>query len=187
MTNHPFANLAERILFLLTSSTKDAVSFLVCEAYSGPGPGGQNKNRSYTGVRLTDPILKLSATASVHRERPRNIAEALQGLRIQIVTGNTIVLPTDWKLFVETAQKHPLIDQNLWPQKISAENPNYPFLMCYLRAMLESAHGNLDEAVAMVECSKSRLLKQLATEKHVWNWFTSDRSNRGLPLLKLPR
>lgn len=50
--------------------------------FQGPGPGGQKRNRVYSGVRLRHAESGLSAEASERREARRNLADALHRLRL---------------------------------------------------------------------------------------------------------
>ncbi len=49
-----------------------------CEAefFTGPGPGGQHRNRSRTGVRLRHGPSGLTVTATERRSRQRNLEAA---------------------------------------------------------------------------------------------------------------
>lgn len=61
----------------------DAALFKACEIdfFVASGPGGQHRNKTATGVRLTHPPTGLSVTATERRSQTQNRAEALARLR----------------------------------------------------------------------------------------------------------
>jgi protein subunit release factor B len=52
------------------------------EFFTAGGPGGQHRNKTATGVRLTHRPTELSVTATERRSQARNRAVALERLRI---------------------------------------------------------------------------------------------------------
>ena len=51
------------------------------EFFTSGGPGGQHRNKTESGVRLTHPPTELSVTATERRSQARNRTEALERLR----------------------------------------------------------------------------------------------------------
>lgn len=51
------------------------------EFFTAGGPGGQHRNKTESGVRLTHPPTELSVTATERRSQARNRGEALERLR----------------------------------------------------------------------------------------------------------
>ena len=51
------------------------------EFFTSGGPGGQHRNKTESGVRLTHPPTELSVTATERRSQARNRGEALERLR----------------------------------------------------------------------------------------------------------
>src|SRR5688572_28451772 len=51
------------------------------EAFRGPGPGGQKRNKTSSAVRVTHGPSGLSALAAESRSQARNRAKALERLR----------------------------------------------------------------------------------------------------------
>ena len=52
------------------------------EFFAAGGPGGQHRNKTATGVRLTHRPTELSVTATERRSQARNRAVALERLRV---------------------------------------------------------------------------------------------------------
>jgi len=61
----------------------DAKLLAECEEsfFVASGPGGQHRNKTASGVRLTHPPTELSVTATERRSQAQNRAEALERLR----------------------------------------------------------------------------------------------------------
>jgi protein subunit release factor B len=54
------------------------------EFYVAGGPGGQHRNKTATGVRLTHPATGARVTATERRSREQNRAAALERLRAKL-------------------------------------------------------------------------------------------------------
>ena len=54
------------------------------EFYVAGGPGGQHRNKTETGVRLTHPATGIRVTATERRSREQNRAAALERLRAKL-------------------------------------------------------------------------------------------------------
>jgi protein subunit release factor A len=63
-----------------------------CEVdfFTGPGPGGQHRNRSRTGVRLTHRPSGLTVTATERRSQSQNIEAAYQRLADRLAELNRV-------------------------------------------------------------------------------------------------
>ena len=53
----------------------------VVDVFIASGPGGQHRNKTESGVRLTHPPTELSVTATERRSQHQNRAEALERLK----------------------------------------------------------------------------------------------------------
>jgi protein subunit release factor B len=63
-----------------------------CEAefFTGPGPGGQHRNRSRTGVRLRHRPSGLMVTATERRSRQRNLEAAYERMTRRLQAANRV-------------------------------------------------------------------------------------------------
>jgi hypothetical protein len=68
------------------------------EAFRGPGPGGQKRNKTSSAVRLTHVPSGLSAMAGESRSQHRNRAAAVERLRHRLAV--ELRRPVDWDKFV---------------------------------------------------------------------------------------
>jgi len=65
----------------LRLSDEQLAAECVEEFFIASGPGGQHRNKTETGVRLTHPPTELSVTATERRSQAVNRSEALERLR----------------------------------------------------------------------------------------------------------
>lgn len=74
---------ARRAAALRALALDDAALLAQCEEtfFVASGPGGQHRNKTESGVRLTHPPTELSVTATERRSQAQNRAEALGRLK----------------------------------------------------------------------------------------------------------
>lgn len=79
MTVDPARRAAARAALAL----EDSALLAQCqeEFFVAGGPGGQHRNKTASGVRLTHPATEMSVTATERRSQAQNRAAALQRLR----------------------------------------------------------------------------------------------------------
>ena len=54
------------------------------DVFRGSGPGGQKRNKTSSGVRVTHVASGSSASATVHRSQRQNLRDALRSLKLEI-------------------------------------------------------------------------------------------------------
>ena len=54
------------------------------DTFRGSGPGGQKRNKTSSGVRVTHGPSNCAAAATVHRSQRHNLRDALRSLRLEI-------------------------------------------------------------------------------------------------------
>jgi ribosome-associated protein len=69
----------------LALSDEALVAECECEFFVASGPGGQHRNKTESGVRLTHPATELSVTATERRSQSQNRGAALERLRQGLV------------------------------------------------------------------------------------------------------
>jgi hypothetical protein len=161
--------------------------------FQGSGPGGQKRNRVYSGVRLTHGPSGLSAECVDSRASARNLGEALSRLRLAIALaaapGNAAVTQdgnTQGKAGVTEGTGYPGDPAPGIPFRAGA-NPSHPdYARGALRALtLLGFHtGQLAPAAAALGCTPSALTRYLKEEKSVWARAREIRIGNGLHPLK---
>lgn|GEM_PF-3633016 len=168
---------------ILLATPENCSHYLQLEAFNGSGPGGQNKNRTFNGVRITEPITGIQAQSAHHRERPRNLKEALMAIKLNLAF-QTHYEPKsleDWLLNTLQPASH-----NPWPSHISSSHPLLASRLFTLRVLIETQKGQLDLALNQTQWSKSRLLKFFLQTKPSWVWLNTLRKQYNLSEFKPP-
>lgn len=148
--------------------------------YQGSGPGGQKRNRVYSGVRLTHAASGLSAESVASRSSQRNLETALSRLRLRIAlsTGLSGSDPAE----VAGAAEGML--QREFRANANPEHEAFPGFA--LRALHHLAwhRGQSAPAAAALGCTASALTRFLKSDKAVWSAARAIREANGLHPLK---
>jgi hypothetical protein len=156
----------------------------------GPGPGGQKRNRVYSGVRLRHAASGLSAEASERREARRNLEDALHRLRLAMVLALPVPEPESADAGSARAGQPGSVPIPPVPGGIAfrpgarATHADFPRLALAALLALELRRGRLAEAAAGLGCSASALTRFLALDKRVWARALESRKRNGLHALK---
>lgn len=146
--------------------------------FQGPGPGGQKRNRVYSGVRLTHAESGLAAEASERREARRNLDDALRRLRMAMA------------LSLPPAPAPPVGDTDVNPSPFpfrAGANPahaDFPIFVLAALHALDSRGGRLSEAADSLGATASALARFCRSEKAVWAKAQAIRKRHGLHPLK---
>jgi len=162
--------------------------------FQGSGPGGQKRNRVYSGVRLTHAGSGLSAESVDSRASARNLGEALSRLRLAIalaaVPGDAVAGGKgqgNAEVTQGTGESPGPVDPAPAAPFRAAANPSHPdYARGALRALslLRSHGGQLAPAAAALGCTPSALTRYLKEEKAVWARAREIRMANGLHPLK---
>jgi hypothetical protein len=154
--------------------------------FQGPGPGGQKRNRVYSGVRLRHPESGLTAEASERREARRNLADALHRLRLAMA----LSLPPA-PVRAEAAPDVPspadppaALPGPAFRSDANPLHPDFPPLVLRALHVLDARGGRLSGSAAALGCSASALTRFLAADKAVWAAARAVRERHGLKPLK---
>lgn len=79
---------------LVPESDEELLAACDVEPFRGSGPGGQHRNKTETGVRLTHRPTGIVVQASERRSRTQNLGVALDRLRARLVELRTPPPPT---------------------------------------------------------------------------------------------
>jgi hypothetical protein len=143
--------------------------------FQGSGPGGQKRNRVYSGIRLTHPDSGLTAESVASRESKRNLQDALARLRLNLA------------LSAATSAADPAETAAGLSAFRAACNPAHgDFPGFALRALHQLAWqgGQIAPAAAALGCTASALARFLKGEKAVWAKALAIREGNGLGPLK---
>ena len=137
------------------------------EAFRGPGPGGQKRNKTSSAIRLTHRPTGLSAVASESRSQIRNRQAALDRLRHKIA------------LHVrEPIKLSSLPDPAI--MAVPSRSADYPAAMGTVLDVLEFAKWSVSDAARLLGVSTGRLIGFLRTDPQLWMEANRRRQQAGL-------
>ena len=144
--------------------------------FQGPGPGGQKRNRVYSGVRLLHAESGLVAEASERREARRNLEDALHRLRMAMALSPAPAPPDSVPAAV--------LPGPAFRPDASPLHPDFPRLVLRALHALDARGGRVSETAAALGCTASALTRFLAADKAVWAAARALRERHGLKPLK---
>jgi hypothetical protein len=142
--------------------------------FQGSGPGGQKRNRVYSGVRLTHPESGLTAESVDSRASLRNLHAALARLRMNLA------------LSASLPGCDPAAVQAPAAFRAGANPGHADFPLFVLRALhlLAWHQGQIAPAAAALDCTASALTRFFKSDKGVWAKARAIRAANGLHPLK---
>lgn len=169
--------------------------------YQASGPGGQKRNRVYSGIRFEHKPSGLRAESAAHREAARNQKDALQKLRLELALAAARSVP----LFADrTAPEtddaaagdasggpHPsapiAIPANFpaFRAKINPEHRDFPCVVLRALIALRENQGEPKGAAQVLGVSTSACVKFLAIHKQVFAEANRVRERLGRPTLRV--
>jgi hypothetical protein len=154
--------------------------------FQGPGPGGQKRNRVYSGVRLKHRESGLAAEASERREARRNLEDALHRLRMALA----LSLPPSPR----AEGGAPTAADDAAPPELPAglrfradagpRHPDYPRCAFLALLALDRCEGRVSEAAAALGTGASALARLLRADKAAWAKAQAVRQAHGRHPLK---
>ena len=139
----------------------------VFNEYQASGPGGQKRNRKYSGARLKHTPSGIEAYDAESRSQNDNKRAALRKLREKIA----IEVRSDVSPSLDTLE-------------IGRRNQRYPLLLAILVDALYKCDFRVSDAAAELGISTGRLSKLLARDNRVWTLLNKEREIRGFPKMK---
>ncbi len=153
--------------------------------YQGSGPGGQKRNRVYSGNRLTHSESGLTSEAVDSRESNRNTLEALRKLRLEI--GLCVRPRVDEEGDGEGEENLREIKSFSFPPfraQVSASHFDFPIFVFRAIYFLILNRGQVGDTAKNLGCTASALARFLKIEKSVWARAKEVREEFGMHGLK---
>ncbi|MEO6095607.1 MAG: peptide chain release factor-like protein [Fibrobacteria bacterium] len=145
--------------------------------FQGSGPGGQKRNRVYSGVRVTHTDSGISAESVDSRASLRNLEAAVARLRLSLA------------LSAAYLERHPdeclaEVPQSVFRVGASASHEDYPRFLLRALHWLAWHKGQVAAAAAALDCTASALTRFFKTDKAAWARTRGIRADNGLHPLK---
>jgi peptide chain release factor-like protein len=136
------------------------------EAFRGPGPGGQKRNKTSSSVRLTHESTGISALAGESRSQQVNRNSALKRLRHRMA----LQIRLDWK--------PKALDLDL-----SRRSAEYPGRMGEVLDALAANDWSVSETAKDIGATTGRVIRFLHGDEQVLAYVNQWRRERGLKAL----
>lgn len=150
--------------------------------FQGSGPGGQKRNRVYSGIRLTHPDSGVTAESVDGRSAQRNLQDALARLRLNLALSASLdgCDPSG----IGASSSREASPRREFRPGANPAHPDFPGFA--LRALHHLAwnRGRTATAAEALGCSPSALTRFLKADKAVWAKAREIREKNGLFPLK---
>jgi len=153
----------------LLKSNDDLLKQCSFVEYQASGPGGQKRNRKYSGARLTHTPTNIQVTCAESRSLNQNKSSALKKLKLKIAFD------------LRSEEKF----KKLPEFSISLKNPEYPILLAAVFDALHQAGFAVSEAAKTLNISTSKLIKFLSSNSTAWQIINKERMAKGLKKLNV--
>jgi len=146
------------------------------DAFRGPGPGGQKRNKTSSAVRVTHVPTGISAVAAKSRSQNRNRQAAFGRLR------RRLAFELREPIQPRTSLAPPLREMLGHEGKfnLNARDEQYPSLIGNLLDLLTSTKGSVSEAAAAIGITTARLVRFLQRDEELLAVVNRVRRSAGL-------
>jgi hypothetical protein len=150
------------------------------EAFRGPGPGGQKRNKTSSAVRVTHEPSGLSALAGESRSQARNRAKALERLKHRLAV--ELRRPVDLDPFEGPAWLAPPASGN-GSRRLYRHGQNHLEALGLVLDVLAAAGGSVSEAAGHLGVSTANLVDFLQRDEEALSYVNRLRASLGLRAL----
>jgi hypothetical protein len=154
-----------------------------CEVhtYRASGPGGQNRNKVESAVRICHTPTGVTAIAEDSRSQLENRPRALRRLREAIAI--RVRSPVDRANFKPPAEWISAI-HHAGRLRVQERNPDYPTIVATALDVLDACLGRVSEAAQLLEVSTHHFVQFLADHPHGWQEANRIRQRHGQKALR---
>lgn len=153
------------------------------EAFRGPGPGGQKRNKTSNSIRLTHLPTGIHVLAGESRSQAENKLRAVRRLKLRLATDVRYAVdsrywePPPW--FAQVVQ--------LGRLAVSHRNAHYARAGGLVLDLLESRRGNVADVAKLLGVTTSSIVRFLEQEPPLWRAANAIRKSAAQPPLEKRR
>ena len=153
----------------------DAALLAECrwEAFRGPGPGGQKRNKTSNSMRLTHLPTGVSVVAGESRSQSENKMRALRRLKMRLTLDfRRAIDPRGWEppSWIDQIRTRPAKDAPPGAGmrlQISHRHPLYYHFVGLVLDLLDVQRGHVANVAGLLGLSTSSVVKFFATDPHL--------------------
>ena len=149
------------------------------DAYRGPGPGGQKRNKTSNSIRLTHLPTGITVIAGESRSQSENKMRAVRRLKIRLASEVRHAIdprgfePPPW--FGQVVQ--------LGRLAVSHRNEHYARTAALVLDLLDTRRGSVGDVAKLLGVSTSSIVRFLEEEPELWSAANALRKAAGQPPL----
>jgi hypothetical protein len=153
------------------------------DAYRGPGPGGQKRNKTSNSIRLVHVPTGITVIAGESRSQAENKMRAVRRLKLRLATD--IRRPIDPRFF----EPPPWVKHVTQLGRLAAShrNKHYARAAALVLDLLDSRRGNVGDLARLLGVTTSSIVRFLEEEPQLWAAANQVRKNAGQPPLERRR
>jgi hypothetical protein len=143
------------------------------EAFRGPGPGGQKRNKTSNSMRLTHLPTGISVIAGESRSQSENKMRAVRRLKMRLALEFRRTIdqrgwePPPWIDQIRTRPSKDAPPGAGMRLQISHRHPLYFHFVGLVLDLLDAQRGNVASVAGLLGLSTSSLIKFLASDPHL--------------------
>jgi len=160
------------------------------DAFRGPGPGGQKRNKTSNSMRLTHEPTGIHVIAGESRSQVENKARALRRLKMQLALQfRKPIDPHGWEppVWIDQIRVRPTKDAPSGAGmrlQISHRHPLYFHLVGLVLDLLDAQRGRVANVAGLLGLSTSSVVKFLGDDPHLWGAANKIRIDAGQKPMK---
>lgn len=149
------------------------------DAFRGPGPGGQKRNKTSNSVRLIHEPTGIHVVAGESRSLQENKLRAIRRLKLRLATD--IRYPIELRWFEPPAWIDAV--RQLRRLAVSHRNEHYARTASLVLDLLQARNGSVGDVAKLLEVTTTSVVKLLEEEHQLWAAANAIRKNAGHPPL----
>jgi hypothetical protein len=163
---------AQNVRYWRTCTDEHLLADCRLEAFRGPGPGGQKRNKTSSAVRLVHEPTGIAATAMESRSQALNRRRALERLRKKMTLEMRDGFDEKPEWFEESSLK------------TSKHNVTYWRVLGVVLDALEANDWSVSDAAAALGVNTAKVISFLESDEEAWGWTNQHRARHGLKNLR---
>lgn len=145
------------------------------DAFRGPGPGGQKRNKTSNSIRLTHEPTGIHVVAGESRSLQENKLRAIRRLKLRLATD--IRYPVDLRWFEPPAWIDAV--RQLGRLAVSHRNEHYARTASLVLDLLQARNGSVGDVAKLLGVTTTSIVKFLEEEHQLWAAANAIRKNAG--------